>query len=159
MSRIAVPPRCIIGGTGSKRDGERRRQRKWVSAALCVGEPLLSQEASRGWRGEGFPMTAEPWPLPRLCKWTNKIRGRKTYLSVVSRGRLRGRLDFGGEDQSRAGPREGEAGTASLGGQVHSPIGLPRLPAVSRCFISAPAIPQEHLQAIKTLTCVRPRGN
>lgn len=48
-------------------------------------------------------MTAKPWPLPRFCKWTKAVRGSRTYLSVVSRGRLGGRLDSGDRTSSGLG--------------------------------------------------------
>lgn len=54
-------------------------------------------------------MTAEPWPLPRLHKWTKEVRGSRTYLSVgrsvVLRGRLGGRLDSGERTRPGLGVR------------------------------------------------------
>lgn len=47
-----------------------------------------------------------------------------------------GQIGFVGEDQTWAGPQEGEAGgSAGLGRQVHCPIGLPWLPADYWWFI------------------------
>lgn len=63
------------------------------------------------------------------------------------------------EDQARAGPQEGEAGIVGLGGQVHSPLVCHGYLQITGGLLVVPSIPQEHLQAIKSLTCVRPRGN
>lgn len=105
-------------------------------------------------------MTAEPWPLPRLYKWSKEVRSSRTYLSVGRlEGQVGGQIGLRGEDQTRAGPREGEAGTVSLGRQVHSPLVCRGYLQFTSGLLVVPAIPQEHLQAIKTLTCGRPLGN